>query len=92
MTNLVAEVSYFALLDDHVQVRFFRRIELLINCIKSDADDNMKPQSVINKWSCLTHAQVLTLSLALTLFLLQNRLRLKMSTMMIRIMLTFIMI
>ena len=88
MTDLLAEENDLALLDNHVRNVYFRRARLLIDHTKYDADDDEKPQWMITKIDILIHTQALPLTLQL-IFLLQNRLHLKMNAIMIQVMLIY---
>ena len=49
MTNLVAEASDLALIDDRMCVGYFKRTGLLMEYTKSKFDDDIKPQGVVSK-------------------------------------------
>ena len=49
MKNLVAEANDLALMDDRMRVGCFRRTGLLMDYVKSECDDDIKPQGVASK-------------------------------------------
>ena len=49
MTKLVTEANGLALFDDSMRIGCFRRTGLLMDCTKSNSDDDIKPKGIFSK-------------------------------------------